>query len=289
MIISVQESTPGTSMLPSNHPKKLVLAESQPIIFQPLLAQLKKTAFWVSPCYNYQELIESCNQELPDILVIGTLPQINSLEVYRRCRNQWQNLPIILLVNQLVVNDSFKSWAIKQGITNVVSSYPQAFPMLLSAIEDVASAFHQTQSETNLLPPPLPLEEIFSVPISLLDATETMELGHAITALNQLTEYSNRYFGPLAIGNYWRKTRANVVETHPWLNEWNVDHWGKIEYLSNSSECEYLTIEQVHILQVWTRAFLKECQRVVVDFPKLLHKKHLSPQIDLLISSPKQF
>ncbi len=287
MNIPNQEPTVPTISNNNQHLPRLVLAESQPIIFHPLLTKLKKTTYLIRICSTYEELITTCQQELVDILIIGTLPEINCLEVYRKCRHQWVNLPMILLVNQPVVNNFFKTWATKQGINGVVSSYPQAFDQLIATIDKVV----RTQSEKQLsedipLPPVPPLEEIFSTLKPLDSQPETIELGKAIVALNELTQYSHRYFGALVIGNYWNKARARVIESNPWLNEWSVDHWGKIEYLSNSPQNELLTIEQIQSLQLWSRAFMKECQRVVVDFPKLLRKKHLSPEIDLLISSP---
>ncbi len=269
----------------NKHCQNLVLAESQPIVFKPLLAQIKKTFVRVSLCSSYQELVNKCNQESPDILILGTLPEVNSLEIYRKCRSKWSQVPIILLVNQPVVNEFFQSWAIKQGITNVVSSYPQEFEQLRTTIENVTQAKGKPiQIEKIALPPVPPLEEIFSIPMPVVTVPETMELSDALEALSQLTEYSKRYFGPLVVGNYWKKAHSSVVETHPWLNQWSVDYWGKIEYLPNCPESQEVTSDRLHSLQVWTKAFLQECQRVIVDFPQLLQKKHLSPQIDRLIS-----
>ena len=282
-----QEPTVPTISNNNQHLPRLVLAESQPIIFHPLLKKLKKHTYLIRICSTSEELISTCEQGLADILVLGTLPDINCLEVYRKCRHQWANLPIILLVNQPVVNDFFKTWATKQGINGVVSSYPQEFDQLIATIDKLVQNQSEKQpSEDIPLPPVPPLEEIFSALKHIDSQPETIQLGKAIAALNDLTQYSNRYFGALVIGNYWNKARARVIESNPWLNEWSVDHWGKIEYLSNSLQNELLTIEQFKSLQLWSRAFMKECQRVVVDFPNLLRTKHLSPEIDLLISSP---
>ena len=282
-----QESRAQTSSSPNQPSQKLVLAESQPIIFNPILSQLRKYKRLVILCSSYQQLVETCTQESPDILVLGTLPHMNCLEVYRRCHNHWPHLPIIMLANQPVVNDYFKTWALKRGISNVVSSYPQAFPLLFAAIKDVEkAAAKQRQLKEISLPPPPSLEEIFSIPTPMATAPETMELRKAIVALNQLTDYSRRYFGPLAIGNYWKKARNSLIKTHPWLKHWSIDHVGKISYLSNSSESEKLTTEQFHSLQVWTEAFIQEGQRVVVDFLSLLQSNYLSPQVDQLICSP---
>lgn len=282
MNFSEQDFSSTRSNQTSQQFQKIILAESQPIIFQPLFLQLKKDWRFVQLCSNYKELIENCNKQLPDILVLGTLPEFNCLEIYRKCRNQWHNLPIILLVNQPVVNNYFKIWAIQKGISNVVSSYPQSFSHLLNAIEEVIQEESQDIKQDRKSIPDL--EQINTAKTPVRIELPKMALGEALLALNQLTEYSNRYFGPLAIGNYWKKAYASVIDTNPWLQEWSIDYTGKIAYLSNINHEEKLTTEQLQSLQIWVQAFLQECQRVVVDFTKMLRKKHLSPQIDRLIS-----
>jgi len=271
------ETAAAMNSSPIQRLKKLVLAESKPITFQPLVYQLKKIVPWVERCSSYIEVLEICDREAPDILLLGTLAdEINCLEVYRKCRNQWHHLPIILLANQAEVNDRFRDWAMKQGVSDVVSSYPQAFEQLQSALEAVAK-----QAGVNNQP-----EDLFFIAPSSSTPPQTMEFTRALMALNEISEYSQRYFGPLALGNYWKKAHQKVVGSYPCLNEWSVDHCGKIECLSAHPllPSNLLTTEQFQSLQAWTKAFLEECKRVVVDFPQLLKNKHLSSQIDRLLS-----
>ena len=281
-----QESKAPRSSSPRKHSQTLALAASQPIIFQPVISQLKKDGLQVIICSTYQELLQKCTREKPAVLVLGTFPEDNPLEIYRRCRNQWQHLPVILLVNQPTVSDSFKSWAQKRGISHVVSGYPQAFAQLCAAIKDVAETVKQSQESEISLPPPPSLEDIFLTD-AVVTATETMELAKAIAALNQLTEYSKRHFGPLVIGNYWKKTRNSLVETHDWLNQWTIDYNGKINYIANSPQPVELTPSQYQSLQAWAQAFLHECQRVVGYFTQMLQNKQLSPEVDRLIASTR--
>lgn len=272
---SLCEQTSAMNSSPIPDCQKLILAESQPIIFQPLLSQLKKIVPWVSLCCSYEELIEKCSENQPNILILGTLPNVNCLEIYRKCRSHWHNLPIILLANQPVVNDYFKNWAMKQGVSNVVSSYPQEFVHLRAAIEEICQQRSKIDLDQDFFPLPPLAETTFLF----------MELGEAIRALNSLSEYSQRYFGPLAIGNYWKKAHNQALEAHPWLQEWSVDYQGKITYLSALPlPSDSITTEQFKSLQTWTKEFLKECQRVVVDFPKMIKNKHISPEINQLIS-----
>ncbi len=270
------ETAAVMSSLPIQHCQKLVLAEFQPITFQPLLYRLKKVVPWVKLCSKYTELLEICDRETPDILLLGTLADdANCLEIYRKCRGQWPHLPIVLLANQAEVNDRFRTWAIQQGVDDVVSSYPQAFEQLRDTLEDVIKRSIQHR----------PAVRTSASPVETSESIQTMEFAKALIALNEISEYSQRYFGPLALGNYWKKAHQHAVARHPWLNQWNVDSWGKIEFSpTQPSQSTVLTTEQLNSLQAWVREFLDECKRVVVDFPQLLKKKHLSSQIDRLIS-----
>lgn len=257
--------------------QKLVLAESKPIVFQPIFYRLKRIIPWVKLCSDYAELVEVCDREAPDVLLLGTLAdEMNCLEVYRKCRNQWHDLPIVLLTNQGEVDERFRDWAIKQGVSDVVSSYPQAFEQLQSTLAAVI-----TQAVN-----PNQLEDLSFISTPSSVDSGTMEFTKALIALNEISEYSQRYFGPLVLGNYWKKAHQKVVESHPFLNEWSVDPWGKIECLSTHPllPSNVMTVKQFQSLQAWTQAFLEECKRVVVDFPQMLKNKHLSAHIDRLIS-----
>ena len=275
--INNRKTSAAMSSSPIQHCHKLVLAESQPITFQPLLYRLKKVIPWVKLCSSYIDLLELCDRETPDILLLGTLSDgTNCLEIYRKCRSRWQHLPIVLLANQAEVNDRFRTWAMQQGVDDVVSSYPQAFDQLRDTLEEVANrSLGQHRLET----------KTFSSHLEPSGPSPTMEFAKALIALNEISEYSQRYFGPLALGNYWKKAHQKAVEVHPWLQQWNVDYWGKIEFSpAQPSQSNFLTVEQLNSLQAWVNAFLEECKRVVIDFPQLLKKKHLSAQVDRLLS-----
>jgi len=106
-----------------------------------------------------------------------------------------------------------------------------------------------------------------------------------LVALNRLTKYSSSYLGPLAIGNYWRKSHAGLVAFHPSLQYWVVDYQGQVSCPFISEQIEPLTVAQLQDVQTWVRAFLKECERVIVDFSQVLQAKSLSADVSKLISS----
>lgn len=273
---------------------QLVLAESSPMVFRPLLDAMNKDRHFVTTlCSSYDQLVQVLTQKLPDLLILGTLEELSCLEVYRKCRSQWQDLPVILLANQGDVHQYFRRWAKERGISDVVSSHPQNFHVFYAAVQTVVQKsgqhqqslekFEQESTEELTEGSIAKLEEIFA-PLDVPEIRAELITGNeALSVINELTAYSMNYFGPLAIGNYWRKTHAHVVEEYSWLKYWTVSHNGKINYLPEEHRDEPLTIEQIYSLQAWIQAFLMECQRVIVDFSKLLQKKQLSPHMRKLI------
>jgi ABC-type Zn uptake system ZnuABC Zn-binding protein ZnuA len=121
-----------------------------------------------------------------------------------------------------------------------------------------------------------------SIPDPQKDETLTWEA--TLVALNRLTKYSSSYLGPLAIGNYWKLSQASLVTLHPSLEYWKVDYQGQISCPFISEQIAPLTPEQLQDVQTWVRAFLKECERVIIDFSQILQSKTLSADVAKLIS-----
>lgn len=253
----------------------LAVAESKPSLSQAILKEIKKDTRWVPDlCANYQQLVQIVTQQSSDLLLLGTLEDMNWLEVCRRCFKQWQNLPIILLVDQPEVSDFFRQWASDRGVHDVVSVHPQNVHLFRKAlIRNVLKFTIETSIEQNQ-----------TNNVAIKSDIDRLTWESALVALNRLTKYSSSYLGLMAIGNYWKKSHASLVVLHPSLEYWQVDYQGQITCPFISEQIEPLTPEQLRDLQTWVRAFLKECERVIVDFSQILQAKSLSADVSKLIS-----
>ncbi|MBD2188716.1 PleD family two-component system response regulator [Pseudanabaena mucicola] len=256
----------------------LALAESKTNVSQSILKEIKKDNRWIPDlCSNYQQLVQTVTQQSPDLILLGTLEDINWLEVCRRCFKQWQDLPIVLLVDQPEVSDFFRRWAIDRGVHDVVSIHPQNVHLFRKALiriilnNTIQASIHNKQQSADV--------NNYELRIDTLTWESTL------VALNRLTKYSSSYLGLLAIANYWKKTHASLVALHPSLEYWQVDYQAQISCPFISEQIEPLTHDQLQDVQTWVKAFLKECERVIVDFPKILQSKALSADVSKLISS----
>jgi hypothetical protein len=253
----------------------IALAESKPTVSQAILQEIKKDNRWIPDlCSNYQQLVQTVTSQSSDLILLGKLEDLNWLEVCRRCIKQWQNLPIILLVDQLEVSDFFKDWAIERGVHDVVSIHPHNVHLFQKAlVRNALKSTIQTSTKRN----PRDTD-------TLVRNEESLTWEAALVALNRLTKYSSGYLGSLAIGNYWKKTHAGLVALHPSLEYWKVDYQGQISCPFISEQIAPLNPEQLQDIQIWVRAFLKECERVIVDFSQILQAKSLSADVSKLIS-----
>ncbi len=263
-------------LVDKQHSKKmlihLALAESKPSVSQVILQEIRKDNRWVPDlCSNYQQLVQTVTRQSPDLILLGKLEDLNWLEVCRRCLKQWQNLPIILMVEQMEVSDFFREWAIDRGVYDVVSIHPQNVHLFQKAlIRNALKSVAQSASR-----------RVRSIPVQ---KDETLTWEATLVALNRLTKYSSGYLGHLAIGNYWKQSHASLVTLHPSLEYWKVDYQGQISCPFISEQIAPLTPEQLQDVQTWVRAFLKECERVIIDFSQILHSKALSADVAKLIS-----
>lgn len=251
----------------------IALAESKPTVSQTILQEIKKDNRWVPDlCANYQQLEQAIASQSPDLVLLGKLEDLNWLEVCRRCLKQWRNLPIILLVDQIEVSNFFRDWAIDRGVHDVVSIHPQNVHLFQQVL--IRNAIQSTiQASTQVHKPSS--EETFG---------NTLTWEATLIALNRLTKYSSNYLGPLAIANYWKKSHASLVTLHPSLEYWTVNYQWQISCPFISEQIDPLSVEQLQDVQTWVRAFLKECERVIVDFSQILQAKPLSADVSKLIS-----
>lgn len=257
----------------------IVIAEAQSLARKPIEIHLTQLGAAVHRCKTKPQLLELCDRLKPDLLLLGTLPQTNSLDLFRQYRDFWQKTPVILLAHQPVVNDYFRDWAMKQGVSDVVSSYPQNLALLQTAIKEILFPILELSQplgkviplQPHLKQAPAELNHSVSAPLSI-------SRQQAAIALNKISEFSKKYFGNLAIGNYWRKTKDYLQKDYPLLAQWTVDHWGTFTEPGDRPEPspQTLSTEEIESLKTWVLIFTKECERIVVDFPQLLHQYSIS-------------
>jgi hypothetical protein len=104
-----------------------------------------------------------------------------------------------------------------------------------------------------------------------------------LAALGEIVTITNNYFGPLAQGNYWRKSHTSIANDLPSLQNWSADHFSKISCNDIILEQE-LTNEDIQSLRIWVRIFIGECERIIVDFRVILNNSDLSSAAKDLLS-----
>jgi ferredoxin len=116
----------------SNNPRhdstslRVVIAESDPVILQRLLDTMRGIGKWtIYACGEYTELMETMSLGASDLLLLGNIDQSSCFEVCRICRQEWEDLPIILISHDSVIPDFYRHWIVeKKGFGEVVSSDP---------------------------------------------------------------------------------------------------------------------------------------------------------------------
>ncbi|CAN1210063.1 hypothetical protein TUMEXPCC7403_07700 [Tumidithrix helvetica PCC 7403] len=287
---------------------RLILAESSESVSQPLVDELRKDNHVISICKKSGELFQTLSNQKTDILMIGTLEDSSYLEVYRRCSEQLPGLRVILLSPQPAVNDFFRNWVIAKGIYDVLSSHVDRLYILREVIQKISTGTEPTAELATL---ETSKNELENIPVSTNSPTELQVFAHkqppstpkpispvavpatsktlsyeqVLSALNQITDCSMNYFGGMAIGNYWKKAQVATIAEYPWLQSWVVDYRGGIAYFSESIPQEQITSEQLKSLQLWVGLFLKECDRIIVDYTQMLSQMGVSEQVKQIISS----
>lgn len=272
-MVAIQAPMASTPFL---HDKVIVVAEAQVLVRKPVEVRLRQLGATVYHCTTRKELLDFCDRLNPHLLLLGTLPKTNSLDLFRQCRNSWHEIPVILLAHQPIVNDYFRDWAMKQGVNNVVSSYPQNFHQVQTAVKDLLfpllrpSGGNSSKANSKVIP----LKPHIKIPAPPAIKLTKISRYQAAIALNQISEFSKKYFGDLAIGNYWRKTQIYLQTTYPLLSKWSADHWGKFDHIAVDPIAQetLLTTDELESLRTWVLLFTKECERIVVDFPQLLQQ-----------------
>ena len=215
----------------------------------------------VRVCKKYNDLVPMLQAELPELLLLGVLDRFNSLDTCHECRQSWEQLPIILLSRQSSIDDYFRHFrrlALTKGATEVVTDDLRALDELIRELP---------------APQKTPISSLLAPPSS--EIATTVAVHTILTAIKEIGEIGSNYFGPLAQGNYWRKSHTQLVTDFPALQNWSADHFGIIS--CDDSILQYqCTIEDVRGLRRWVSAYIDECERSIVDFGEILQNSQLS-------------
>ncbi len=197
--------------------------------------------------------------ELPDLLLLGILDRFNSCDTCEECHKTWEQLPIVLLSRHNVVDEYFQHFrklATSRGATDVISNDLLKLDRLLLALP---------QPSAMGASPHLGTEQI---------ATNTSG-ANILAAFAEITAIGNNYFGPLAQGNYLRKSHSQLVAKFPALQQWSADHFGIVSCNDTALQTEYTTAD-FDGLRHWVAAYISECERIIVDFGEILGNSQLS-------------
>jgi hypothetical protein len=207
---------------------------------------------------NYNELLLNMVKEIPQLLILGRIDQLNYFQVCQECHKIYKDLPIVLLSKQEVINDSFYQVVKGYGVTDIISNDFIKLNQLLQALDLREHPSYFNEESTDF---------IEKSPV----ATGQMLLA----VLEEIVAASNNYFGALAQGNYWRKAYARVVDEFPSIQLWSADHFGKLNCDASILEKE-LTEVEIQSLRVWVKFFIGECERIIVDYRTILKNSDLS-------------
>jgi CheY-like chemotaxis protein len=199
---------------------------------------------------NYNELLLDIVQIPPQIIILGRIDKLNYFEVCQACHKIWPELPIVLISRQEIANYSFRQLIKSHGITEIISKDFIKLNELLQALD---------------------LQQLTNKPQKTIVTGKMMLIG-----LEEIVAISNNYFGPLAQGNYWRKAHTCTANEFPSLLNWSADHFSKLGCNDNILEQE-LTDEDIQGVQTWVGFFVKECERIIIDFRMILNNSNLSP------------
>jgi hypothetical protein len=279
-------------------PLQILLAESNPAEIDRIMANIdREFQVGIKIAKNYQQLLERTTLERPQLVVLGKIDNANYSEIAQACHKIQHKLPIVLLSSQGIIIDSFRQLVKTCGLTDVITRDSDSLNQLCAKI---VKSNRDRQANLPLgKPPALPNRQHFtSQPLGTPTAQNISEratsqpqiqphiLGRdMLAALEEIVTVSNNYFGPLAQGNYWRKSHDRIVGEFPAIQNWSADHFSKLS-CNESMLVQELTAEDIQSLRVWVRLFIEECERIIIDYRSILDTAGLSPlATDLLVRS----
>jgi hypothetical protein len=233
---------------------QVVLAESNPFEIDRIRLNVdREFQAGIRVARSYDDLIAKITEQSPQLILLGRIDRFNYFDICKDCHEIREKLPIFLISREETISASFLKLAKTRGLTDIIEPDPAKLNLLFQTIGKPVY-------------PPQTSESSFGLPI----IGQTM-----LSWLEEIITISNDYFGPLAQGNYWRKSRARIVDEFPFVSNWSVDHFSKISCEESILDRE-LTDEDIHSLQVWVRMFIEECERIINDYRSILNNSNLS-------------
>jgi hypothetical protein len=257
-----------------SHANGVILAESDPSEVARIRADIDPRFHnTIEVVKSYDELVDKITEQRPELVLLGRIDKFNYFDTCKECQSIHQDLPIVLLSRQQVINDSFLKLAITRGLTDIIN--PDSIN-LNQLFQKLAKQSDRTIVDLSIVStaPALPThtEDRSSITGAMM-----------LAALGEIVITTNNYFGPLAQGNYWRKSHTSIVNDLPSLQNWSADHFSKINCNDLILE-QKLTTEDIQSLRIWVRIFIGECERIIVDFRVILINSDLSSVAKDLLS-----
>lgn len=243
---------------------QVVLAESNPFEVDRIRLNVgREFQAGIRVARSYDDLIAQITEELPQLILLGRIDRFNYFDICKDCHKIREELPIFLISREEAISDSFLKLAKTRGLTDIIDPDPVKLNLLFQKIGK-----------------PVYLPQISELSLDLPIAGKMM-----LSWLEEIIVISNNYFGPLAQGNYWRKSRARIIDEFPFVSNWSVDHFSKISCDESMLDRD-LTDEDIQSLQVWTCMFIEECERIIIDYRSVLNNSGLSLLAKALLIKP---
>ncbi|WP_309729993.1 hypothetical protein [Chamaesiphon sp. OTE_75_metabat_556] len=285
---------------------RILLAESDPAEVDRIVATIDpEFQAEIKIAKTYEQLLERIALEKPQLVFLGKIGSSDYQAICKGCRQTNPQLPIVLISQLKAVSDSFLKLVVTCGLTDVISHDPVRLNQIVQQISKHPGTIRTQQDDRiaaslaaqaavgtgsrqdsptilhNLTDQQSPTEPL---PSASKDRETRISCRIMLAAMEEIISVSNNYFGPLAQGNYWRKAHAQIIDEFPFITNWSADHFSKITCQEHILERE-LTAENIDNLRVWVNLFIKECERIIIDFRAILTNSDLSPLAkDLLIT-----
>ena len=259
---------------------KILLAESDPAEVARLRTNIDQQFHGgIQVAKNYDELLERITEQQPQLVILGRIDRFNYLDLSRECHKIQQDLSIVLLSQKRIISESFRHLVKNCGLTDVINQDPANLNQLLQALLDRPA----DQQPTN--PPQPTIVTTSQQPINRSPSEPTIDGQMMLAGLEEIVTISSTYFGALAQGNYWRKAHAGIVDEFPFASNWSADHFGKLSCHEKILEQE-LTAEDIQSIRIWVQLFIRECERVIIDFGAILNDSARSLPAKHLLTKP---